>query len=667
MKLPIAAAAALAGTLALAVASLPVPNVSTAGGAPYGFTNCTIEVGARPVAVATGDFNRDGNPDIAVVDADDEEVIVLLTDPSQFALFECDEAVEIDGYIVGEAPTALAVGHLNADNALDIAVASFDGVTILFGNGDGEFDDEIDFEAGFSPQAIAIGDVDGDGRNDVIVGNGFGDTITILFGDTFEEEEDSLVLTVNGPVTSLVVQDFNDDSFDDIAAVTSFGEIWTFIQNPGAATRAARLGDGQMIATVDAPAAIVAQSLGIAPTGAGSPDPSIVFDTRADLVVVGGGVDGVMAFHHGVPIGPSGPFNPDPTQLIMGVGNNPVAVAVGEFTGDARLDLFVANRGDGTLPLFAGRTDGTMGLVPGFCAVDPDICRGEGGPSALAVADIDGDGRDDLVVANQDSGSLTLLLSSRPITPTPAPSLTPSLTPTPADTPTHTPEPTPTDSPTLTPVPTVTPTPIVDCCRARGEAGCSELTCEECVCDGAAGDPFCCGGVDGSGFWDQSCVDRARGACAAACACPEFTPSPTRTATETPLPTETATPEPTATETPTATYTGTRPPPSRTPTLTPTITGTRPPTETPTHTPTVTLTPTNTPSPSRTPTQTLTPTSKCEGSQAPCVEGESCAIVPKPKSGRTGLLWILAPAVVLLRHQRRRPSISREPAESRTS
>lgn len=653
-------ASALAALAFLLVTALPAPQPSTAGGIPYRFTRCSFEIGERPIALATGDFNRDGNPDIVFVDGDDEEVYVLLTNPEQIRALECEEGVEFEAYLVGEAPTGVAVGHLDDDNALDIAVSSFDGVTILLGDGEGEFDEELDVEAGFSPSAIGIGDVDGDGRNDIIVGNGFGDSITILYGPDFEDDELGLFqLPVNGPVAALIVQDLNDDSFDDIAVVTLFGEVWTFLQNPAVPIRRdtarntrddreTRLGGGLVVQTIDAPAAMVARSLGIAPQSPGGANPSVVFDTLPDLAVVGGGGFGVLGLHHGVVGQESGPFDPEVTVTLTGFGLNPVALAVGEFTGDSRPDLFVANRGDGTLPLFAGGTDGTLTLVPGLCDVDPDVCRGELGPSALAVADIDGDGRDDLIVANQESGSLTFLLSSRPPTPTPAPSLTASSTPTSTSTPTATPTATTTHTPTVTPTiddstPTPTHTPIVDCCRNRDEPGCSVPSCEACVCGGEFGDPFCC---DGSGLWDQSCVERARVVCASACSCPAYTPTASSTATATNTTTPTFTATNTRTETPTPTITGTRPPNTRTATPSVTITGTRPPTETPTVTPTPTHTITLTPTRTHTPTQTHTPTSKCEGSLAPCVEGSSCAIAANTPSARGGLLWILAPAAV---------------------
>jgi hypothetical protein len=182
-----------------------------------------------------------------------------------------------------------------------------------------------------------------------------------------------------------------------------------------------------------------------------------------------------------------------------------------------------------------------------------------------------------------------------PPTPVDTPTEAPTEVETPVDTGTPvdvaTPEDTGTPADTETPTPSPSPTPA-GCCDANHGPGCDEPSCEACVC---ATDGFCCNFGDPTcsgpnpGFWDQSCVDIATGACAPSCACapqPPPTASDTPVETGTPTPTPSETPTPTATDTPTATETATdTPTPTESPTGTPTPTETATPAETATATP----------------------------------------------------------------------------------
>jgi hypothetical protein len=84
----------------------------------------------------------------------------------------------------------------------------------------------------------------------------------------------------------------------------------------------------------------------------------------------------------------------------IAAGKNPVSVAVGDFNGDGRLDLVVANHGNNTVSVLLGNGDGTFQGPVGYTTGN--------GPRFVAVGDFDGDNRLDLVVANSGSGSASV-------------------------------------------------------------------------------------------------------------------------------------------------------------------------------------------------------------------------------------------------------------------
>jgi hypothetical protein len=88
-------------------------------------------------------------------------------------------------------------------------------------------------------------------------------------------------------------------------------------------------------------------------------------------------------------------------------GINPIPLALGDLNGDGRLDLAVANYGDpllgdGTISVFLGDGDGT------FSAATP-YPTGAAGPQAVAIGDLNGDGRLDLAVAHATNRISVLL------------------------------------------------------------------------------------------------------------------------------------------------------------------------------------------------------------------------------------------------------------------
>lgn len=432
MKLARLLAAAMLFFARVSVAQQPIP----------GFVRCDIPlVAVAPIAIAADDFNRDGNPDLALVDRTNGQVVVLLTDRGRFVVGDCLAATNGSNIPVSGAPIAIAAGDLDLDNAVDLAVGAQPGVIILRGNGKGGFVAEAPLFAGSNPQAVAVADVDGDGRPDIVVGNE--DGVSILYGRTTGGFDRAVTLPVGGPVTFIAVEDLNKDSLVDVAAGSKLtGEVTVFLQ------RASRSFSD-----------LAAFSVGVAPTALVPGD--FDGDGTPDLAVTGGGSSGtVTVFLSALPGNETQPFR-GLTPVIT--GPSPSALAVEDFNRDFDLDVVVTNEGDSTVPFFLGDGAGSLNRASGNCRGangEPGECTTQAGPHALVLADVDGDGRSDVITVNQTAGSISVLLSSQPPpTPTMTPTATASTTPTASSTPTASPTPTPTPSATATPSATNTNTP----------------------------------------------------------------------------------------------------------------------------------------------------------------------------------------------------------------
>src|SRR6266705_4080724 len=290
-------------------------------------------------------------------------------------------------------PSGIAVGDFNGDGKPDLAVVNFGdwNVYLLLGNGDGTFQPakSVFFSPGF-PWYIAEGDFNGDGKLDLAVSNYGANSVSVLLGNgdgTFKAPQ---TFPVGVHPALVAVGDFNGDGKPDLA-VSSVGDntVSVFLGN----------GDGTFL-----PALISA--VGANPWYFAVGD--FNGDGILDLAVsdYGCSLDCNTSPSNTVTVllgNGDGTFRPAPS---LTVGNGPAGVTVGDFNGDGKLDLAVANVNENTLSVLLGNGDGTFQAPHTFA--DPGMTH----PYFVAVGDFNGDGKPDLVVTNHLFTTTSMLLGN---------------------------------------------------------------------------------------------------------------------------------------------------------------------------------------------------------------------------------------------------------------
>jgi hypothetical protein len=123
-------------------------------------------------------------------------------------------------YIVGTHPYAVAVGDFNGDGYQDLAVANLDSanISILLGNGDGTFQAAVTYIVGSYPTSVAVGDFNGDGHQDLAVTSSTSlGPVSILLGNGDGTFSAATNFVAGGGPNGVAVGDFNGDGNQDLA------------------------------------------------------------------------------------------------------------------------------------------------------------------------------------------------------------------------------------------------------------------------------------------------------------------------------------------------------------------------------------------------------------------------------------------------------------------
>jgi hypothetical protein len=176
------------------------------------FSMSSTSTGSSPPSVAVEDLNHDGKPDLVVANRSSDTVSVLLGNGDGSFGAKCD-------YDTGSCPNSVTIGDLNADNRADLIVPNSCewGVSVLLGNGDGTFEARADQETGEDPTSVAVGDVNGDGSIDIAVAHFSPGVVSVLFGNgdgtSYALKHD---YGASRTLTGLAIDDLDGDSRPDV-------------------------------------------------------------------------------------------------------------------------------------------------------------------------------------------------------------------------------------------------------------------------------------------------------------------------------------------------------------------------------------------------------------------------------------------------------------------
>ena len=241
-----------------------------------------------------------------------------------------------------------------------------------------------------SPTDIAVGDFNGDSDPDLAVVNGGDASVSVLLGKGDGTFANATNLAVGVGPRSVAVGDFDGDSDLDLAVANFSGNNVSVLLGKGDGTFANAT--NVSVGGVSNPGAT---SVAVGHFN-GDSDPDLAV-TRGTIGSQNGTVEVLLG-------GDGGSFG---QQTGFAVGAYPVSVAVGHFNGDSDPDLAVANNGSGNVSVLLGQQE-AEGVPVSFGAAT-NHATGEV-PWSVAVGDFDRDSNDDLVVSNNGSWTISVLL-----------------------------------------------------------------------------------------------------------------------------------------------------------------------------------------------------------------------------------------------------------------
>jgi hypothetical protein len=318
-------------------------NTSTAGVMSFA-PRVDFTTGWEPHSISIGDVDGDGKPDVAMANLNSQQVSVLRNTSSIGAV---SFATKVD-FMAGYEPISVSIRDLDGDGKPDLAVINKHFFTSSLGIlrntstlGTVSFAARVDFATVVQPRGVSIGDIDGNGKPDVVVGNQGGNSVSV-FRNTSTSGTISLATKVDFATGlepySVSIGDIDGDGKSDLAVTNSKGNNVSVFRNT-------------------------------------STPGNVSFAAKVDFIT----------------------------------GTGPFSVSIADIDGDGKPDLAIANIYSYTVSVL--RNTSTSGSVSFSAKVDyaTDI-----NPNSVTIGDLDCDGKPDLVATTGYNSTVSIIRQSSP-------------------------------------------------------------------------------------------------------------------------------------------------------------------------------------------------------------------------------------------------------------
>jgi hypothetical protein len=403
--------------------------------------------GAAWAAPLLADFNGDGLID--VVESDDDYNLVYLQGSGAGAFQAAPVYSLPEGFNSSPHTSAVATGDFNGDGIPDVVMCTVNsgltpGIWVYLGKGDGTFSPGVSYGSSSAQYGLAVADFNGDGNLDIASADWVAGKVQIFLGKgdgtfTVANAYPSDTVSEPGPL-SLVAGDFNNNGKIDIAVANQEGNLGVLLGN----------GDGTFAPVVSYPVGTALKSVfavdvngdgfldleatgevngqyGIAillgnSNGSGTfASPTLVTlnsggdyaafgdlngDGKIDMAVDEGSVTGQIEIFLGNGDGTfaAGVLYPSSTLGSSGFTATPIDIAMADMNGDGNLDLVYLIQNRGTVAIALGNGDGTVAAPVEFPATET--------LAGMALADLTGNGAMDVLAGDAAAGGFSVLINN---------------------------------------------------------------------------------------------------------------------------------------------------------------------------------------------------------------------------------------------------------------